>query len=153
MAENIPSEQQEAKRLVEMFEGNRAATVTFLSGQFAVLKNQAQILLGLCSVTITVTGFSGQHMVRGGPASTGAMVLGIGLILIAAVLTLRTISTLRWVSQDLTDDLIETASRVIQRRNRQQRALSWAGGFVALGLGGYLVAVVLAALHAGSPAA
>lgn len=143
-------EREEAQRLVALFEGQPAQLVGFLSNQLAVIKGQAQMLMGLCGLTITVTGFSGHHMVRGGALSTLAMVLGIVLILVAVVLTLRTLAKLRWVSQDLSDDLVATATSVIVRRNREQRSLQMAGVFVGLGLAGYLVAVVLAALHNGA---
>jgi len=136
---------EEAERVVKLFGEQPASMVGFLSGQLGVLKTQAQTLTGLCGLTITVTGFSGHQMVRAGPLSAGAMVLGILLILVAIVITLRTLTRLRWVSQDLGDDLVKTAETVIERRNRQQARLSVAGGFVAAGLGCYLLSVVFAA--------
>jgi hypothetical protein len=40
--------------------------VQFLSNQIATVKTYAQVLIGLCGLTITVTGFSGAHMIRSG---------------------------------------------------------------------------------------
>jgi hypothetical protein len=34
--------------------------------QVATVKTYAQVLIGLCGLTITVTGFSGAHMIRSG---------------------------------------------------------------------------------------
>ena len=113
---------KEAEQIVALFDGKPAQMVSFLSGQLSVLKHQAQMLMGLCGLTITVTGFSGHHMVRAGPFSAGAMVVGICLILTAIVLTIRTLTKLRWVSQDLGEDLVATAHAVIQRRDHEQRA-------------------------------
>jgi hypothetical protein len=107
------------------------------------------MLMGLAGLAITVTGFSGHNMVRGGWLSTTAMIGGVAFILAAIVITLRAVIHLRWVTQDLGDDLEATARAVIHRRDAQQRALTFAGTLVACGLGGYLVAVVLAALSAG----
>ena len=97
-----------------------------------------------------MTGFSGAHMIRAGSAAATSMVVGITLVLVGLVLCLRTLSQLRFVSQDLRDDLVETATVVITRRNQQQRQVVFAGAFVAVGLGAYLVAVMLAALVNGN---
>lgn len=144
------SQEDEAARLVQVFDGRPDQLVSFLSGQLSVLKSQAQMLMGLGGLVVTVTGFSGHNMVRGGALSTFAMVLGIGLVLVAVVLTLRASVRLRWVSQDLADDLCLTALAVIRRRDAQARALALSGGLVAVGLAAYLLAVVLAALSLGA---
>jgi hypothetical protein len=74
-------------------------------------------------------------------------------VMIGLVVCIRTITKLRWVSQELRDDLIETAVVVLERRNRQQRLVSIAALFVAGGLACYLAAVSVAALVSGNFAA
>lgn len=148
--ESDDPEAREARRIVALFDQQPTGLVTFLSGQLSVVKSQAQLLMGLCGLTITVTGFSGHLMVRAGLVSTLSMVIGILLILGAIVLTLRTLGKLRWVTQDLSDDLVHTAHVIIRRRNHEQRQLQIAGFLVAGGLGGYLLAVVAAALYNGN---
>lgn len=139
----------EATRLATLFRDNPAGLLAVLSSQLTVLKTQAQIFMGLAAITITVTGFSGHNMVRGGAASTGAMVVGIVLVLVGIWLTIGTLGNLRWVTQDLDDDLVKTARVVLARRDHEQRMLRHASRAVALGVSAYLVAVVLAALTAG----
>lgn len=141
--------QEEAVRLARVFEGRPDQLVAFLSGQLSVLKSQSQMLMGLGGLVVTVTGFSGHNMVRGGPVSTACMAVGIALVVLAVFLTLRVTVRLRWVSQDLGDDLVQTACTVIQRRDAQARALAWSGGLVATGLAAYLLAVLVAALSIG----
>lgn len=144
------SADDEARRLAALFRDNPVGLLGFLSGQLAVLKTQAQVFTGLSTITITVTGFSGHNMVRGGLGSTTAMVVGMVLVLAGIVHTLRTLRQLRWVSQELSDDLEATARAVIARRDAEQAALGEAGALVVAGLGAYLVAVVLAAVAVGS---
>jgi hypothetical protein len=141
---------EEARRLHALFAAQPAQLVQFLSGQIATVKTYAQILVGLCGLTVTVTGFSGAHMIRSGSLAAGLMVAGIALVMIGLIVCIRTITALRWVSQELQDDLIETAVVVIERRNRQQGLLSLAAVFVAAGLGCYLAAVSVAALVSGN---
>jgi len=140
------SEEEEARRLAALLAGQPFQLLTYLSNQLAVIKTQAQQLIGLCGITITVTGFSGAHMIKAGLVPSLLMVLGIALILVAAVMCLRTLTETRWVTQDLDDALEKTARAVIVRRNRLAHRLNIAGRFVALGLGAYLGAVATAAV-------
>ena len=137
---------REARELARLFEGRTVELVSYLANQLAVLKGQAQMYLGLSGVCITVTGFSGHNMVNAGPLSAGSMILGIALILVAIVITLRCLSSIRWVTQELGGSPEELVARVIVRRNAQQRALYWAGVLIGVGLFFYLGAVVLAAI-------
>lgn len=141
---------EEAERIRRLFPGQDGAFVQYLAGQLTTLKTYAQVLVGLCGLTVTVTGFSGAHMIRAGSLSAMLMVLGIALVLVGLVLCLRTLMVLRWVTQELRDDLIETAVVVIQRRNHQQRQVGLAAVFVAGGLVCYLGAVSAAALMQGN---
>lgn len=142
------AQRQEAQRLSTALP--MPDMLRFLADQLGVVKHQAQLLMGLCGLAITVTGFSGTHMIRGGPVSAGSMVAGIALILVGALSVLRVLLRVRWVSQDLADEPVVTAARVIVHRDRQQRSLGLAGVFVALGLAAYLLSVaVAAAIHVG----
>ncbi|MCX5742485.1 MAG: hypothetical protein NT062_08320 [Proteobacteria bacterium] len=142
--------QEEARRLHALFATRPADLVAHLSHQIGTVKTYAQVLVGLCGLTITVTGFSGAHMIRSGSLAAGLMVTGIALVLIGLVFCIRTITLLRWVSQELRDDLVDTAIAVIQRRNHQQRMLAVAAVFVVAGLASYLGAVTVAALIGGA---
>ncbi len=141
---------EEVRQLSRLFAGQPIQLVQFLGHQIATVKTYAQVLIGLCGLTITVTGFSGAHMIRSGSLASTLMVAGIALVMIGLVTCIRTVTHLRWVSQDLRDDLDETAQIVLRRRNRTQRAVSIAAVFVAGGLACYLAAVAVAALVAGN---
>ncbi len=141
---------EEARQLNRLFAAQPIQLVQYLGNQIATVKTYAQVLIGLCGLTITVTGFSGAHMIRSGSTAASLMVAGILLVVIGLVTCIRTITRLHWVSTDLRDDLAETTLVVLHRRNRQQRAVSVAAIFVAGGLGCYLAAVTVAALVSGS---
>ena len=136
----------EARRLRALYPNRDAELVALLSSQIGTVKTYAQVLVGLCGLTVTVTGFSGAHMIRAGSISALLMAIGIALVLVGLTLCVRTITQLRWVTQDLHDDLLETAAIVLARRNHQQRMVSFAAVFVISGLACYLAAVVVASL-------
>ena len=144
--ENEAEINEEARRLRALFAGQDVQLMLYLASQLTTLKTYAQVLVGLCGLTVTVTGFSGAHMIRAGSLSAVLMVAGIALVLVGLVLCLGTLTVLRWVSQELRDDLTETTIVIIRRRNRQQRRISVAAVFVASGLAAYLAAVSTAAL-------
>ncbi|MBN2801316.1 MAG: hypothetical protein JXX28_19400 [Deltaproteobacteria bacterium] len=143
MSPCAPETREEARRLTAVLDP--PALLQFLSNQLGVLKHQAQMLLGLCGLAVTVTGFSGTHMIEAGRLSAGSMVAGIALIFLAAVVGLWALLSVKWVSQELCEDLEETARRVLTHRDLLGRRLSVAGGLVGLGLGAYLLSVALAA--------
>ncbi len=139
------AEAREAEHLAAAFE-HTGELVSFLAGQLAVLRTQAQAFVGIAGICISVTGFAGHNMVNAGPLSAGAMILGISLILVAIVITLRCLANIRWVTQDLGDGNVELARRVLSRRNQLQHSLQLAVTLIGVGLGFYVIAVVLAAL-------
>lgn len=139
---------EEARRMHALYSTHPSELVQALSNQIGTVKTYAQVLVGLCGLTVTVTGFSGAHMIRAGSVSSWLMVAGIALVLVGLVTSIRTITLLRWVTQELRDDLVETARVVLQRRNHQQRMLSFAAVFVVAGLACYLGAVAVAAVSA-----
>jgi hypothetical protein len=143
MNKSTDPQRREAERLLAIFNGPEL--LAFLAGQLGVLKHQAQMLLGMCGLAITVTGFSGSNMIQAGRASAIALVVGIGLILLGALGSLHSLMSVRWVTEDLADDLVDTAYAVIVHRNTQLRRLSMAGILVAFGLAAYLTSVALAA--------
>ena len=144
------NEADEARHLARVFDGRPDALVNYLSNQLGVLKSQSQMLMGLSGLVVTVTGFSGHNMVRGGLPSTIAMIVGVVGVMAAILVTLQVSARLRWVSRDLDDDLEKTALTVIRSRDEQSTALGRAGVLVSLGLCAYLLSVVLAALALGA---
>ncbi len=141
---------EEARRLNELFADSPSELIAYLARQIARVKTYAQVLVGLCGLTLSVTGVAGARMIRAGSLAASLMVGGIVLVLIGLVLCIRTITTMRWVSQDLRDNLVETASVVIERRDHQQRRLTTAARFVGGGIVLYLAAVVVTATSPGA---
>lgn len=134
---------EEAAQLARIFAPGEL--LNYLSTQLGVLKNQAQNLLGLCGLAVTVTGFSGTHMIAAGRLSATSMVLGIALILAGALTALWALLKVAWVSQVLCEDLAESARRVLEHRDRMARRLAVSGVLVGAGLAAYLFSVAAAA--------
>lgn len=140
---------REVTELLRIYEGNGPQLLGLLAGQLQVLKAQAQTLLGVGGLAISVTGFAGHNMVAAGLLPMLCMVSGLSVIFLAMLVTLRSIVRIAWISAELHPDLSRTVARVIERRDAQQRSLARAGAAVMVGLGLYVVAVIMAALERG----
>lgn len=139
----------EIEKLSLLYDNDPRGLMALLSGQLSVLKSQAQMLMGLSGLCITVTGFSGHNMVKSGPIGAISMSLGIGLILVGVLFALRTMTATRWVSEDLDADLGVFLERVIPRRNTQQSQMRFAFIFVGVGFAFYVLSVIYSAFALG----
>lgn len=107
-----------------------------------MLQDRAQLLPTLCTLTLTITGFSGPKIAASGEAARWAMILGIALVLAGLVLLLSSL-VVRYASQFLALDEPHTAfANRIRYRNRKTAWHRWQLGCVVLGLSGYVAAVI-----------
>jgi hypothetical protein len=60
-----------------------------------------QVILGLCGLVITVTGFSGGNIIKAGSVSSGFMVAGIVFVLAAVSVAMCSLVRIRWVMNAL----------------------------------------------------
>ncbi|TNF30093.1 MAG: hypothetical protein EP329_14260 [Deltaproteobacteria bacterium] len=137
--------EETARQLVTTFAGEPQGLLNFLVSQVSAVRQQAQTMLGLCGLIITVTGFSGPRMAESSSLSAWAMVSGIALTLVGAIISLAVLIQIRWVSDQLDGDLVATAARILRRRDSQHRRTTVAGAFVAAGLAAYLLSVAVTA--------
>ena len=90
---------RETANLIKVYGEKREALVSILAGQLAVLKQEAQVILGLCGLVITVTGFSGGNVIKAGSVSSAFLVTGIVFVMSAVSLAMYALGHIRWVTQ------------------------------------------------------
>jgi len=135
----------EAGQIQKYYGEKREALVSLLAGQLGVLKQQAQVILTLCGLVITVTGFSGGNVIKAGSTSSGFLVAGIVCILSSLPIAVATLGQIRWVTQDLEDDTTQFIKTVIRRRDVHRFRLMIAIALLVVGLACYMTAVSIAA--------
>lgn len=91
--------QQEAERILAVY-GEKAfdTIMAMLERQFAVLHNRAHVLLGLCGIVITTTGFSGRIIAGTNAAAQWLIVGGVALVLVSAAVVVWGVLHLRWLT-------------------------------------------------------
>lgn len=143
----------ECDRILHYHGADRFETINMLlERQFAVLHNRAQVLLGLCGIVITTTGFSGRLIAGTNRLGQALIVTGIALVLAAAAVVVWGVLHLRWLTQQLGDDVRAWLLTVLAYRDAKTEA--YRVGIVLL-LGGLVfyvasIAVMLFSPHAGA---
>ncbi len=116
---------------------------TLLERQFAVLTSRAQILLGLCGIMITTTGFSGRMIAGTNPLAQFMIIVAMATVLVAATITVRGLLKLNWLTQFPADNHQEWLELALAYRDRKTKLYDWATIVLTVGLAMYAVAIGL----------
>jgi len=135
--------ENEKQRLVDIYEHSPAKVMEALERQFAILHNRSQILLGLCGVIITTTGFSGRLIAGTNVLAQTLIIAGVSLTLLAAAVVVWGVLHLRWLSQQLGDNLDVWVITCLAYRDRKTRAYRAAITIFLVGAALYVGAIAV----------
>jgi len=93
------SRTEEADRILALYGDDLPAVMTMLERQFVVLHNRAQVLLTLCGIVISTTGFSGRIIAGTNALAQVLIVGGVALVLLSAAIVVWGVLHLRWLSR------------------------------------------------------
>jgi hypothetical protein len=144
MAGESAADLAEADALLAIHDGKAAPALQMMTQQFSVLQSRVQLLLTLCTLTLTITGFSGPRIAASGPGARWALVIGIALVLLGLVLLLLSSLMVRFATQYLAaaGEPRLALAHLIAYRNRKTLWYRWQLGCIVLGLSGYVAAVI-----------
>ncbi len=97
--EKVIGPAEEAKYLLGLYDGKLSSCLEFLKQHFNVIQARSQLLLTICTLALTITGFSGPQIVQTNLFARYSMVLGIVFVLAAMLILLLGGLRIRWVSQ------------------------------------------------------
>jgi hypothetical protein len=138
----------EAERILKLA-GDPRAAFEMVERQLAVLVLRAQVMLSLSGIVITVTGFSGRAVAQTGIVARVCITCGMFVVLAAAAVAIAGVLGLRWLTQEIADDPLETLSRGLAIRDRKSRFLSIALELFVVGFALYCIAVAQLLMGAG----
>ena len=140
--------EDEADRILAMYGSDNVPRVMeLLERQFAILHNRAQVLLTLCGVVITVTGFSGRLVAGTNRLAQVLIIGGVTLSLVAAVTVVRGVLHLWWLTQHPGDLPRAWLIHALGYRDRKTRAYRVAIIVLAIGLTLYVGAIAVMLLY------
>lgn len=141
--------EQEYDRIMQVYgkESQRGA-LDLLERQLNTLTQRAQMLLGLCGIVITVTGFSGRIIAGTSRIAQVMIVSGVGITLLAASLVVGGVMRLHWISQQPPmGDLPQLIRTTLAYRDRKMRFYHAAVYVLLLGLTCYVIAIAIMLLN------
>jgi len=94
---SLPRE-QESERILREYESRFEPMMAMLERQFSVLHNRAQLLLTLCGIVISTTGFSGRIIAGTNVVAQVLIVAGVGIVLLSAAVVVWGVLHLRWLT-------------------------------------------------------
>lgn len=133
----------EVKRILALVKGDPGKAYEVVQSQLSVLVLRTQVMLSLSGIVITVTGFSGRTIAQTSELARLLVASGILIVLCAAGVALWGVLRLRWLTQQLTDDVEETLRRMLELRDDKSRFLSLALLLFLVGFACYCVAIAL----------
>lgn len=116
-------------------------TYALLRESFNVLQTRSQMLIGLVTICLTITGFSGIKIAESGLPAKISIFLGVFSTLITALLLISGPLNLQWLSQYRADTLEETLQELIRRRDQRTKTYHYASICLIIGLGGYTMSL------------
>jgi len=138
------SREQECARILQQFGPDRIeAIMTMLERQFTVLHNRTQVMLGLCGIVITTTGFSGRIIAGTNLAAQILIISGLALVLLSAAVVVWGVLHLRWLTQQPGEDVRAWLMAALTYRDRKTDSYRVGVALLLVGLTVYVVAIAI----------
>jgi hypothetical protein len=149
---HLTRDEERARILREFADAGMPEIMAVLERQFAVLHNRAQVLLGLCGVIVSTTGFSGRLIAGTNVYAQWLVIAGVGFVLLAAAVVCWGVLHLRWLTMQLGADTAEWLATTLRYRDTKTNAYRVGLLLMLLGLALYAAAIAIMLLnpHAGA---
>jgi hypothetical protein len=121
--------------------------MAMLERQFALLHNRSQILLTLCGIVITTTGFSGRFIANTNQWAQWTVILSIVFALLAAGVVVWRVLHLHWLTAQLGEDRAAWLMRSLEYRDKKTRAYRVGIWLLLVALAFYVVAIAIMLMH------
>lgn len=112
-----------------------------LISSFGVLQVRSQMLLGLVTICLTITGFSGIRIAASSDFAKIALATGVMSVLITSLLLMLGPLKVQWLTQHKEKDVESTIAALIERRDKRTQIYHTALGFLFFGLASYVTSL------------
>ena len=109
---------------------------------FTLIQTRAQMLLGLATICLTITGFSGPRMAQSNAFSRFFIAFGLSFVLASVIAIVAGPLRLRWITMWRADSLDETLLENLQRRDSKTTFYRIATTLLMIGLTGYVLSLI-----------
>jgi hypothetical protein len=138
----------ERESIIERYGHERFDSIqSLMERQLDVLMSRAQLLLGLCGIAITTTGFSGRVIAGTSRLGQGLIVTGLALVLCSATVLVRGVLHLTWITQRNSRSIDSWLMSVLEYRDRKTILFRLAIILLLIGLALYVGAIAVMLLN------
>ena len=138
----------EADRILHAYGADALPEImAMLERQFTVLHNRAQVLLGLCGIVVTTTGFSGRLVAGTNVAAQWLIIAGVALTLLAAAIVVWGVLHLYWLTMQPGDTTRAWLLATLAYRDKKTRAYRVGISMLLVGLVVYAAALSIMLLY------
>jgi hypothetical protein len=121
--------------------------MAMLERQFAVLHNRAQVLLTLCGIVISTTGFSGRMIAGTNVSGQVLIIVGVSLVLASAAVTVWGVQHLSWLTLQRGPLMRDWLLICLAYRDRKTRFYRLGIALMLFGLAAYVAAISVMLLN------
>lgn len=136
------SPEEELEFLKEIHGNEYSKLFGVLKDSFALLQTRAQMLLGLATICLTITGFSGPRMAASNGWSRFFIGFGLTFVLLSVMALVAGPLRLRWMTAWKAEDVERTLLLHLEQRNARTRFYRVAMFLLLVGLTGYLLSLI-----------
>jgi hypothetical protein len=133
---------EEIQFLKEIHGDDYGKLFSVIIDSFTVLQTRSQMLLGLATICLTITGFSGPRMAASNPLSRLFLGLGLSFVLAAVIAVVAGPLRFRWITAWKAESLDATLIENIYQRDLKTRWYRFATVMLLTGLTGYLLSLL-----------
>ena len=138
----------EADRILRYYGADALPEImAMLERQFTVLHNRAQVLLALCGIVVTTTGFSGRLVAGTNVAAQWLIIVGVALTLLAAAIVVWGVLHLYWLTMQPGETTRAWLLASLAYRDRKTRAYRIGIWLLLVGLMVYAAALAIMLLY------
>lgn len=136
-------EEREVDAILSRFGEDLATLHALMDAQLSTLHARAQSLIGLASVVITVTGFSGRIIADTNDYAQWLIIIGITLVGLSAAVTMLYVLPIRWLTSYIDLPAREWLLTALERRRTKNRALIVALWLISVGMAFYIASIAV----------
>ena len=137
------SPQDEFSHLISIVENETQEKIlNNLKESYNTLYTRSQVLLSLCTICLTITGFIGPKIASANPLSKFFIIFGLTFVILSIVILFTGPLYIQWISQFKAETLEKTVIYLIKRRNKRTIKYRIAKLFLAIGLTGYVISII-----------
>lgn len=134
--------QEEIDFLKEIYGTNNDKLFGAFREAFSLLQTRSQMLLGLATICLTITGFSGPKMAQSNSYSRFFIAFGIVFVLASVIAVVVGPLNFRWITSWKAETVDQTLLENLHRRDFKTRLYHVATFLLLLGLSGYLLSLI-----------